>query len=303
MQSQGLARQHNVRVPVTATQFTNTSHSPPPGVQVQNDSSYPSTENNAQKSLEVEHQPASHGMQVSQMPSSSASMVNQERERSSISVQGLNKQQQQQHLHFSQTSFPMYGSSGGNYHPYSATSVNSSGSSAKPQPHDLQMRQISHHQSMGPTQLGGPTQPVNVMSVTKFERQNSANDPNRGQSSSISHYPNKSALQQNPGPWQPPTNKEQSSTLFSSINYVKQESVEQPTEQQHKSQLSNPQKSPAAPVEQGNAVSGNLKDVSLEKPSSKVVFSTPTGMAPPNSVSPSIATQLDPNVQVISFCS
>jgi transcription initiation factor TFIID subunit 4 len=57
---------------------------------------------------------------------------------------------------------------------------------------------------------------------------------------------------------------------------------------------------PPAPVEQGNAISGNLKDQSLDKQSSKVVFSTSGGMVPPNSVSPSIATQLDPNGQVLS---
>ncbi|KAF2285102.1 hypothetical protein GH714_037903 [Hevea brasiliensis] len=256
LQSQAFARQHNVRMPVSASASS--------AVQALADSSYPSAENNAQKSREVERQPDSHGMQVSKMPSSTASIVNQDRERSSISVPGHSKQQQ--HLHFPPTSFPMYGSNSATYHPYSGTNVNTSGSSMKPQSHDLQMRQISH-QTMGTTQIGGSTQAMNMMNVPKFERQNSVADPNRVQSGSISQYTNKSALQQSSVPWQAPMNKEQSSAPFLSTNY-------------------------------GNAVPGNSKDVSLEKQSAKVGFSAPIGLAPSNSVSPSISTPLEPNVQV-----
>ncbi|XP_058001875.1 transcription initiation factor TFIID subunit 4b isoform X3 [Hevea brasiliensis] len=287
LQSQAFARQHNVRMPVSASASS--------AVQALADSSYPSAENNAQKSREVERQPDSHGMQVSKMPSSTASIVNQDRERSSISVPGHSKQQQ--HLHFPPTSFPMYGSNSATYHPYSGTNVNTSGSSMKPQSHDLQMRQISH-QTMGTTQIGGSTQAMNMMNVPKFERQNSVADPNRVQSGSISQYTNKSALQQSSVPWQAPMNKEQSSAPFLSTNYVKQEPVEQAVEQQQKSQLSNPQGLSATTVEQGNAVPGNSKDVSLEKQSAKVGFSAPIGLAPSNSVSPSISTPLEPNVQV-----
>ncbi|XP_061967793.1 transcription initiation factor TFIID subunit 4b-like isoform X2 [Populus nigra] len=308
LQSQA-GRQNNVRMPagISAAQFPDPHHfvlhprgsissepsrNPPSAVQLQTDSSIA----NSQKSKAVEWQPDSLGMQASQLHSSNTSIVNQERERSSISMQGQNKQQQ--HVHFPPTSFPMYGSSGGNYNSYPGTKVSTSGPSVKPQPHDQQTRQISHHQNMGVTQVGGP--PHNMISTPKFERQNSANDPSRVHSGSVSHYTNKSAVQQNSVPWQAPPNREQSPAPFSSVNYVKPGSLEQAGEQQNKPQLLSPQVLPPAPVEQGNAISGNLKGQSLDKQSSKVVFSTSGGMVPPNSVSPSIATQLDPNGQVSS---
>ncbi|XP_011017133.1 PREDICTED: transcription initiation factor TFIID subunit 4b [Populus euphratica] len=306
LQSQA-GRQNNVRMPagISATQFPDPHHllhprgsissepsrNPPSAVQLQTDSSIV----NSQKSKAVEWQADSLGIQASQLHSSSTSIVNQERERPSISMQGQNKQQQ--HVHFPPTSFPMYGSSGGNYNPYPGTKVSTSGPSVKPQPHDQQTRQISHHQNMGGTQVGGP--PHNMISMPKFERQNSANDSSRVHSGSVSHYTNKSAVQQNSVPWQAPPNREQSPAPFSSMNYVKPGSLEQAGEQQNKPQLLSPQVLPPAP-EQGNAISGNLKDQSLDKQSSKVVFSTSTGMVPPSSVSPSIVTQLDPNGQVSS---
>uniref|UniRef100_A0A6M2F2T7 RST domain-containing protein n=1 Tax=Populus davidiana TaxID=266767 RepID=A0A6M2F2T7_9ROSI len=308
LQSQA-GRQNNVRMPagISAAQLPDPHHfvlhprgsissepsrNPPSAVQLQTDSSIV----NSQKSKAVEWQPDSHGMQASQLHSSNTSIVNQERERSSISMQGQNKQQQ--HVHFPPASFPMYGSGGGNYNPYPGTKVSTPGPSVKPQPHDQQTRQISHHQNMGVTQVGGP--PHNMISTPKFERQNSANDPSRVHGGSVSHYTNKSAVQQNSVPWQAPPNREQSPAPFSSVNYVKPGSLEQAGEQQNKPQLLSPQVLPPAPVEQGNAISGNLKDQSLDKQSSKVVFSTSAGMVPPNSVSPSIATQLDPNGQVSS---
>ncbi|KAJ6954873.1 transcription initiation factor TFIID subunit 4b-like [Populus alba x Populus x berolinensis] len=308
LQSQA-GRQNNVRMPagISAAQFPDPHHfvlhprgsissepsrNPPSAVQLQTDSSIV----NSQKSKAVEWQPDSLGMQASQVHSSNTSIVNQERERSSISMQGQNKQQQ--HVHFPPASFPMYGSGGGNYNPYPGTKVSTPGPSVKPQPHDQQTRQISHHQNMGVTQVGGP--PHNMISTPKFERQNSANDPSRVHGGSVSHYTNKSAVQQNSVPWQAPPNREQSPAPFSSVNYVKPGSLEQAGEQQNKPQLLSPQVLPPAPVEQGNAISGNLKDQSLDKQSSKVVFSTSAGMVPPNSVSPSIATQLDPNGQVSS---
>ncbi|XP_021597186.1 transcription initiation factor TFIID subunit 4b isoform X2 [Manihot esculenta] len=285
LQSQAFARQHNVRTSVGSTASSAGT--------VQADPSFLSAENNNQKSREVEHQPDSHGIQASQMPSSSA-IVNQDRERSSISVPGHSKQEQ--HMRFQQTAFPVYGSNSATYQPYAGTNANTSGSSMKPQPHDLQMRQISH-QSVGATQMGGSTQAINMLSVPKFERQNPVADPNRLQSGPISPYTNKSLLQQSSVPWKAPMTKGQSSGP-SSTNYVKQEPFEQAIEQQQKSQLSNSQGLPVTPAEQGKSVPGNLKDESLEKQSSKVGCSAPIGMAPSNSVPPSISTQLDPNVQV-----
>ncbi|KAF9687509.1 hypothetical protein SADUNF_Sadunf02G0101000 [Salix dunnii] len=306
LQSQA-GRQHNVRMPagISAAQFPDPHHfmphprgsipsepspNPPSGVQLQTDSSTVSS----QKSKMVERQPDSLGMQASQLHSSDASIVNQERERSSISMQGQNKQQQ--HVHFPPTSFSMYGSSGGNYNSYSGAKVNTSGPNVKPQPHDQQTRPVSHHQNMGVTQVGGATH--SMISTPKFERQNSTNDPSRAHSATVSHYTNKSAVQQNSVPWQAPPNREQGPAPFSSVNHVKPGSLVQAGEQQNKPQLLSPQVLLPSPVEQGNAISGNLKDQSLDKQSSKVVFSTSAGMAPPNSVSPSVVTQLDPHGQV-----
>ncbi|KAJ6344790.1 hypothetical protein OIU76_006337 [Salix suchowensis] len=266
-------RQHNV---------------PMPAVQLQTDSSIA----NSQKSKAVEWKPDSPVMQASQSHSSNASIANQERERSLISPQGQNKQQ---HVHFPPASFPMYGSSGSNYHPYSGTNVSTSGPSVKPQPLDPQTRQISHHQNMGVTQTGGPMH--NMISTPKFERLNSADDPGRVQSGSVSQYTNKSALQQNSAPWQAPPNREKSPAPFSSLKYVKPGLLEQAGEQQNKPQLLSPQVLSPSTVEQGNAISVNLKDQSLDKQSSKIVFST----MPPNSFPPSIATQMDPNDQVLSY--
>ncbi|XP_015576120.1 transcription initiation factor TFIID subunit 4b isoform X2 [Ricinus communis] len=287
LQSQAFGRQHNVRMPVSATASS--------AVQVLADSSYPPAEGNAHRPRGVEHLPDSHGMQASQFSSPSTSTLSQDRERSSISVPGHSKQQQQ-HLHFPQNSFSTYGSSSGTHHPYSGTNINTSGSSMKTQPHDLQMRQISHS-TMASTQIGGSTPTLNMVHVSKFERPNSVSDPSRVQSGSMSQYNNKSALPQNSIPWQAPTNKEQTSPLFPSTNYVKQEPLEQATDQQQKPQLSNPQGLSAAPGEQGNAVPVNSKEDSLEKPSSKVGFSNPSTAVPSNSVSPSIAIQPDPNIQ------
>ncbi|RVW40413.1 hypothetical protein CK203_090056 [Vitis vinifera] len=51
-------------------------------------------------------------------------------------------------------------------------------------------------------------------------------------------------------------------------------------------------------VEKGNAIPGILKDESLEKQASRIGFSSSMSMLPPNSVSSSMGTHLDPNVTV-----
>lgn len=50
-------------------------------------------------------------------------------------------------------SFPIYGSAGNNYHPFSGSNVNASAASLKQQPHDSQMRQASVHQSIDANQV------------------------------------------------------------------------------------------------------------------------------------------------------
>ncbi|KAK7828681.1 transcription initiation factor tfiid subunit 4b [Quercus suber] len=306
LQSQVSARQHPQRMPsvnASSTQFSDphsfaqlhqkgtissadSSHIPSSVV----DSSYPAIENNAQKSREVNRPSDSHGVPVSQVTSSNVNTVNQERERSSIPAQGHNKQQQ--HLHFP----PIYGGSGGNYHPYSGSNVNTSTSSVKPQPHDAQMRQISQHQNISSTQLGGTTQ---AMSMPKFERPNSVNDPKRVQGGSLSHLANNSTSQQNPVPWQSATNKEQISTPSSLVVGVKQEVIDQPTQQQHKLNFPHPHglsSGSAAQVEQGNTTPGTIKEESSEKQSTRMGLSTSTSMMPSNSVSRSITAQLESTV-------
>jgi transcription initiation factor TFIID subunit 4 len=293
-----------------ANPSTDPSHIPT--VHVQTDSSHSVIENSAKKLRES--QSDSHAMQVNQMSSSSTGAANQERERSSVPIQVHNKPQQQQ-LHYPQSSFAMYGSTGGNYHPYPGTNVNTL--PLKQHPHDSQLRQIPQHQSMGSAQTGGgEAQGTNIMSVPKLERQNSMNDPSRQQGGSLSHFTNNSILQQNPVPW-PSSNKEQSSGPLSSMAYVKQEPIDQTAEQQHKTPLSNSQRLPytsAVQLEQGNASPGMSMDESLEKQSSRMGFSStvPTGSivpssststVPSNPVSSSTTMQADPNVNLSSHLS
>ncbi|XP_057973427.1 transcription initiation factor TFIID subunit 4b isoform X2 [Malania oleifera] len=274
------------------------SHIASSAAQMQADSSNNNAENSAKKSREMEHRSDSQGMQASQVSSSSLSAVSQERERSTIPIQGLNKQQQQ-HLHFSQTSFSMFGSAGANYRPYSGANGNHPVSSLKPQSHDSQIRQLPLNQNMGPTPLGGATQGMAVTSVPKFERQNSITDPKRVQGGSLTHLTNNSTLQQNSVPWRPSTCADQNSGPFSTMAYVKQEPVEQANEQQQKSQLSvsqGPSSFSAVQVEQGNVIAGTLRDESLEKHSSRMDFSSSTSMMPSSSVSTSMTSQVEPNV-------
>uniref|UniRef100_A0A5B7ACW2 Putative TBP-associated factor 4 isoform 1 n=1 Tax=Davidia involucrata TaxID=16924 RepID=A0A5B7ACW2_DAVIN len=314
LQSQASAQQQHLKMPsASAKQFTDPqsfaqlhhkgvgspadpSHIPPSATQVKTDSSNVTMDNNAQKSGEVEHQSDSQGMHVSQMSSSSLSTVNQERERPTIPIQGLRKQQH--HLHFSESSFPMYGPTGGNYHPSSGANVNTMATSLKQQHHDSQMRQVPVHQSMGATQLGTGTQAMNVMSVPKFERENSFSELKRVQGGTLSHLTNNSTLQQNSVHWQSSTNKEQINGAPSSITYVKQEPVDPLNEQQHKSQPPTPQGLSSVQVEQGNAIPGTSKDEFLEMQSSRMGFSTSMSMVPSNSVSSSMMNKLDPNISL-----
>ncbi|KAK8643081.1 hypothetical protein V6N13_012396 [Hibiscus sabdariffa] len=250
----------------------NSTHAPSPAVPMQTNSSYLSGENKAQKSLEMDRQSDSRfGMLGSQISSSGSTTVNQERGRSPIPAQGINKQQQQ-HLNFPQNSFSMYGSN--SYHAYSGPNVNMPGSTLKPQPHDSQMRQTAHHQSMGSNPVGGSTQAMNMMSGTKLERQNSSNDPKRLQGASLTHFSGGSV------PWQASLSKELNPGPLSSAAYVKQESVDQGADQK-RSHLSATQGASTTLVEQGNTP----KDEPGEKQSSRGGFSTP-----------SITAQMDSNL-------
>ncbi|KAL7175597.1 hypothetical protein ACSBR2_029236 [Camellia fascicularis] len=315
LQSQASAQQHHLKMPPVGAQQgmapqsfaqlhrkgvtspTDPSHIPSSAAQLKTDSSNAATDNNGKKSQEMERHLDSHGMPASQMSSSSLSNINQERERSTIPIQGLSKQQQQ-HLHFSQSSFPIYGSTGGNYgHPFSGTNVNSSAASLKQQPHDSQMRQGPVHQSIGATQLGTSTQVMNVLNVPNFERQNPFSEPKRVQGGTLTHLTNNSTLQQNSVQWQSSTSKEQKNGALSSMTHVKQEPVDQGNEQQHKSQLSSPQGlSSFSPlqVERGNAITGTLEDETLEAQPSRMSITAQLGLDPNISLRSQISSATPP---------
>ncbi|GLT74383.1 hypothetical protein SLA2020_461860 [Shorea laevis] len=269
------------------------SHASGSAVPMETDSSYPSSESNSQKLRDLEYQSDSCGVIASQVSGS----ANQDKERSSI-TQGPQQSQQQQRLHFPQTTVPMYGSN--NYRPYSGPKVNTPGPSVKLQPQDSQLRQITHNQNMGSTPAGGSTQAMNTLTGSKFERPNSMIDPSRLQSGSLSRFTSNSTVQQNPVPRQLATSKEHNSGLSSSMSFVKHESVDQGTEQQPKLHFSTPHGLSAAQLEQGNAIPIALKDEPGERQSSRVAPLSPASVLTHNSVSPSQPMALDPNVSLSS---
>ncbi|XP_010272131.1 PREDICTED: transcription initiation factor TFIID subunit 4b isoform X3 [Nelumbo nucifera] len=267
---------------------TDLSQVPTSTVQIQADSNFLTTENSTQRSRDTESQSDSQGTHVSKMSSANMSMVKQERELPTISVQGLNKQQQQ-HLHLPQTSFTMYGGTVGNYHSshaYSGPPISGAATSLKSQTQDSQMRQVPLHQSMVSTQIGGATQPVNMMSVAKYEMQNSPNEPKRLPTGPLSHLSSHSTLQQNPVPWHSAI-KEHKIGAPSSIPYIKQEQAEKTAEQPHKSQLSAPQGSSSFATIQAE------QEEITDKPSARMSFSTSTSMVPTNLVSSTMSAQLE----------
>ncbi|XP_062083850.1 transcription initiation factor TFIID subunit 4b isoform X2 [Humulus lupulus] len=282
------------------------SHIPASRGQLQTNPSHQIMDKSVQMLREGDRQSDFHGKLANQMPLSTVVTTNQERDSMQHGFKRQQQQHQQQQLHFPQTSFSSYGNNGSRSHLFSGTNANTSTLSVKSQPHDSQMRQISQHQSMGSAQSGGETHGVNVMGVSKLERQNVMNDPSRMHGGSLSHFANNSTIQQNLVPWQPPTNKDQSAGPLSSMSYVKPEPVEQAIELQHKT-ASSSQGSPsvsAAQFEQRNTFSGTLRDESLEKQPSRMGFPTSAGvvpslstsMAPPHSLSSSMPMQPDPSV-------
>ncbi|XP_027331638.1 transcription initiation factor TFIID subunit 4b-like [Abrus precatorius] len=255
-------------------------------------------ESSTRKSQEFDVKIESQGLQPSQLSSSSSNVVGQETERSSVHIQGLNKQQQQ-HLHFSSA----YGNSSGNYYPFSGTTSIST-SSMRPHLHDSHMSQFPH-QSIGSNHLGGATQGLNVIGMPKLEQQNSFNDLKRLPGGSVSSAVNNTASQQTTNAWQPSTKKEQNLGLLSSGSYVKKEPSDLSTEQQHRHNLSKLQgmasvNSPQ--IEQGGTSQGTVKDeFSRGLPAStSLPPTTATGLLPHSSASPSVTTQLDPSVSLCS---
>lgn len=232
------------------------SYIPSSASQGRSSSGYPAIDKNMQSLREVEQRSDGSG---NQLTSSSTGTV-QERERSSVPVSGLEKQQ----LHFQQKSFAMYGNSG-NYHPYTGSNINASSLSLKPQPHEGQVKQI-------------PQQAPN------FDRQVTINDSKRAQAGNVPHLHNNLTSQQNPVSWKSSTSKEQNTGPLSSMSYIKQEPSDQVSEQ-NKTQLSNLQglsSVSSMQAEQVNTTPGIAKDA-LEKQTSKMGFPTSNNIMPPTS--------------------
>lgn len=253
----------------------------PSVLQPQKDSGHQIVDSNAFNSREVEHLTDSHAMQQNQM-----------------SIPGLTKQQQQ-HMHFPQSSFSMYGTSG--YHPYTGANVVTSSAMVKPQPHDPQMRQVHFHQGFGPAHVDGASQVMNVMNVPKIEMQNSLNDPKRGLGTTMPNMPT-SSVPHNPVPWQSMVGKEQKIGTSQSMSYVKQELVEQVHEKQSKPpnfSSSGSTFTSAAQVEQGKAIPGKNDELSeRQHPGMTFPSSTrTTTMVPSSSVSSHMTSSADADVQ------
>ncbi|XP_073224999.1 transcription initiation factor TFIID subunit 4b isoform X2 [Cicer arietinum] len=250
-------------------------------VQVKSEPTYSTTDISAKKAQEQDVRV----VQPNQLPLSSSNAVSQEIDRSSVHLQGLNKQQQQ-HIHFPGT----YGSSGGSYSPFSGTTTGSSSSlRSQSHPPDSHIRQIPH-QSTGLNPLG-------------VERHSSFNDPKRMPGGSVSTVVNNTTSQQTSNSWQPSV--EQNSGLFSSVSHVKKEPNDLSIEQQHRHHLSKLHGLPSvnsAQTEHGSGVNqGTVKDeFSRGSLASNSTPHTTSGSLPAPNSAPSSASQLDPTVTLSS---
>ncbi|KAH0683925.1 hypothetical protein KY285_022633 [Solanum tuberosum] len=259
------------------------------------DSSNMAIESKAQKLHEVENQADLRGAQGSQMPSSGLTSVKQERDHTPFPIQGLNRQQQQ-HLHFSQASFPTFANAGNNYSAYSASNVNSSTTQPlKQQSDDAQMRQISVQQNRNATQFGVPTQAMGIMSAPKFEKQNTFGEAKRLPGGGL-NISSTSRIQQTSVQWKPSANKEQKSILSSPMTNPKPEPIDHFHDQLHRSQLS---PFSSVQVDQGNSTSESSRDESIEQ-TSRIGLSSTTSMKPSNSASSSMSSHMDTSTLLTS---
>ncbi|CAI8598532.1 unnamed protein product [Vicia faba] len=231
-------QQHPVRMP-TVTSSGTKFNDPHALAQLHQRSMNPAADHshNTSSAIQVKSEPTYSTVDIG------SNAVSQETERSSVHIQGLNKQQQQ-HIHFPST----YGSSGGNYNHFSGTTTGSSSLRPQPHPHDSHIRKIPH-QNIGLNHLG-------------VERKSSFTDPKRMPGRSVSTGVNNTAPQQTSTSWQP--SAEQNSGLFSSVSYVKKEPNDLSIEQQHRNHLSKLHGLPSVnsgQTEQGSGVNqGTVKD-------------------------------------------
>lgn len=251
-------------------------------------------ESKAQKLQEVENQADLRGAQGSQMPSSTLTVVKQERDQTPFPIQGLNRQQQH-HLHFSQASFPTFSNAGNNYSAYSASNVNSSTTQAlKQQSDDAQMRQISAQQNRNATQFGVPTQAMGMMSAPKFEKQNTFSEAKRLPGGGL-NISSTSRIQQTSVQWQPSANKEQKSILSSPMTNPKPEPIDHFHDQLQRPQLS----AFSVQVDQVNSNPESSRDESIEQ-TSRIGLSATTSMKPSNSALSSMSSHMDTST-LVSF--
>ncbi|XP_057518737.1 transcription initiation factor TFIID subunit 4b isoform X2 [Amaranthus tricolor] len=264
---QNSSRQPHQRPPTgTAAQFSDPysfgqlqqkSHGTPTMTQIPssvsqpfNDSSLQMADNNSLNSREMGSLTDSHGVQTNQMS-----------DRATISLHGLTKQQQQ-HLHFTQGSFPMYGAS--NYHSFTGTSA-STPSLAKPQRFDPQARQGQLHQGFSSAHGDGSSQAINVTNTPKV------NDTQRISGVPMNNMPTPS-IQHTSVLWQ--VNKEQKIGASPNMSYVKQEPSEQALDKRPKPQISSAQGPtfPGAVMDQGNSLVPPSNNEILEKHDSRISF-------------------------------
>lgn len=207
-----------------------------------------------------DHRSDSHVMQSNQMVSSNLNPSIQERERFAR-LQGLTKQQQQ-HLHFSSASVPMYGTSAGNINHF--TGVTST--AAKPQHQDPSVRQVSFNQNTIPAQT------VNVTATAKFDRARPVTDVSRIHIGSSGHM---TASQQHSAVWPSGTTGDHAPST------VKQEPVDHGNEQQNKPQSIMAHGMSAADSKPGSIPGASVENA-LDKEAGRVHFQASNSVATGN---------------------
>lgn len=273
------------------------------GVQMRTDASFSTPENTIRKSEKNENMSDCKGMHSSPSPSTSMNVVNPEKEISTFSSQAVNKSWQQ--IQVPQTSFSMYENSISNLdaHTYPRPCIGSEATSLRPQSQNSQMRQAMACQGIVSTQSGS-TQPMNAVSMTKYEMQNSSNETKRMHGNSVSYLSNQSAHKQHPNAWQLPSantlNKDPKNSAFPSVPFVKLDVVDQSSEPQIRLQVvaSKGSSFESEYNDQGSPTSGHMKDETLEKRSSRVGLSSSTSTITRNQISGSVAGQSVSMMQV-----
>ncbi|XP_010905279.1 transcription initiation factor TFIID subunit 4b isoform X2 [Elaeis guineensis] len=270
-------------------------YAPTSTVQIQTDTS--KLDSNIQKSREIESKLDGKGVHVSQNITSNISTVNPERDISMNSLPAANKQLQ--HTELPQTSFSMYGSMQSNFHAQAHPRPSiSSATTLKSQTQDSLMRQAPHTQGVVMAQPGS-TQLMNVMNMPKYEGQNTTSETKRLHGGSLASH---ATPQQNPGAWQLSANKEQRSSAFPSMPFVKQGFADQPSEPPSKSQFTTSEGSSfgSLNINQRNQNLGSSKEEMLEKQSSKMGYSPHASMMGTTLVSSPMATQGEQTMQISS---